>query len=242
MPGPGTLEAMTQQPPGYGAAGQQPQVRWAAPPQQGGYYPPPQPLPPAPPVPAKASGAGSFLFIAGWLVLMWAIEAADFITSGALDSFGIRPRSVESLPAVFVAPLLHFGFSHLAANSLPFLVLGTIVRMSGRRAFWIATLLAVLGSGLTAWLLAAPGSVTAGASGVIFGWLTYLLVRGLIAGNWMQILIAAVVFGFFGGMLWGVFPTVPGVSWQAHLGGAAGGLLAAWVLGRSARSRALTTG
>lgn len=231
---------MTQQHPGYGPAGQQPQVHWAPPPQQG-YYPPlPQPSPP--PLPAKPSASGAFLFIAGLLVLMWAIEAADFITAGALDSFGIRPRSVESLPAIVVAPVLHFSFSHLAANTLPFLVLGTITRMSGRRDFWIATLLAVLGSGLTAWLLAAPGSVTAGASGVIFGWLTYLLVRGLIAGNWTQILVAALVFGFFGGMLWGVFPTVPGVSWQAHLGGAAGGLLAAWVLGRSARSRALTTG
>ncbi len=233
---------MTQQPPGYGPSGQRPQVHWGPPPQQG-YYPPQlQPLQPAPAptLRAKPSGPGAFMFIAGLLVLLWAIEAADFVTAGALDSFGIRPRSVESLPAILVAPLLHFGFSHLAANSLPFLVLGTITRMSGRRDFWIATGFAVLGSGLTAWLLAAPNSVTAGASGLIFGWLTYLLVRGLIAGNWMQILIAAIVFGFFGGMLWGVFPTVPGVSWQAHLGGAAGGVLAAWMLGRSSRPRAST--
>lgn len=218
-------------------------MRWTPPPQQG-YRPPgypvPQPMPPAPMVRARPSMAGAVFFVGGLLALMWVVEAFDFVTMGALDSFGIRPRRIDSLPAVFVAPLLHFGFAHLMANSLPFLVLGTITRMSGRREFWIATLWAVLGSGLTAWLLAAPNSVTAGASGVIFGWLTFLLVRGLIAGNWKQILIAAVVFGFFGGMLWGVFPTVPGVSWQAHLGGAAGGIMAAWIVGGRPKPRALT--
>ena len=111
-------------------------------------------------------------------------------------------------------------------------MLGVLTRMTGRRTFWIATLASILVSGLFAWLLSAPNTVTAGASGLIFGWLTFLLVRGLFNRNWKQILIAAAVFGFFGGMLWGVFPTLPGVSWQGHLGGAVGGVLAAWWLQR----------
>ncbi|MFT3875310.1 MAG: rhomboid family intramembrane serine protease [Propioniciclava sp.] len=241
---------MTQQPPGYGPSGQPPHVRWTPPPPQGyqpppGYPPPgyPQPVPVAPLAPlapAKPTFGSALFFVGGLLALMWAVETVDFLMAGALDSYGILPRRIDRLPAVLVAPLLHFGFGHLMANSLPFLALGTLTRMAGRREFWLATLCAVLGSGLGAWLLGPPRSITAGASGVIFGWLVFLLVRGLIARNWKQILLAAVVFGFFGGMLWGVFPTVPGVSWQAHLGGAVGGLLAAWVVGGRPKPRALT--
>ena len=191
---------------------------------------PPAPYHPAVPVRRTPSLGGSIFFVGGWLALLWLLEIADAVLLGALDGLGVSPRVVAELPQILTAPLLHFGFEHLAANSLPFLVLGVLVRMTGRRAFWIATLIPVVTSGLAAWLLSAPGTVTAGASGLVFGWLTYLLVRGLFNGNWVQILIAAAVFGFFGGMLWGVFPTMPGVSWQGHLGGAAGGIAAAWAL------------
>ena len=174
-----------------------------------------------------------------WLVhlLQWLpVEAGIYRVNRVKNPQDVRvacsQRDEAELPQIFSAPLLHFGFEHLAANSLPFLVLGVLVRMTGRRAFWIATLIAVVASGLAAWLMSAPGTVTAGASGLVFGWLTYLLVRGLFNGDWVQILIAAAVFGFFGGMLWGVFPTMAGVSWQAHLGGVLGGVLAAWWLNR----------
>ncbi|HHU39431.1 MAG TPA: rhomboid family intramembrane serine protease [Propionibacterium sp.] len=168
----------------------------------------------------------------GWLVLLWVLEVVDLVLLGALDGFGVSPRVIAELPQVLTAPFLHFGFEHLMANSVPFLVLGVLTRMSGRRAFWVATAVSIVVSGLFAWLLSAPHTVTAGASGLIFGWLAFLLVRGLFNRNWKQILISAAVFGFFGGMLWGVFPTLPGVSWQGHLGGAVGGVLAAWWLPR----------
>ena len=178
----------------------------------------------------------SFFFVGSWLALMWLLEGIDVVTGGALDSLGVSPRIIGELPQIFTAPFLHFGFGHLMANSIPFLVLGTLTRMSGRREFWVATLSSIVVSGLLTWLISAPGSVTAGASGLVFGWLGYLLLRGLFARNWVQILIAAAVFGFFGGMLWGVFPTLPGVSWQAHLGGILGGVLAAWGLHRKANT------
>lgn len=207
--------------------------------QQYGWTPPPPsygrvavPPPASTLAPARPTLGLSVVFVGGWLVLLWVLEALDVVLLGALDGFGVSPRVIAELPQVLTAPFLHFGFEHLMANSLPFLVLGVLARMAGRRPFWVATLASILVSGLFAWLLSAPNTVTAGASGLVFGWLAFLLVRGLFNRNWKQILISAAVFGFFGGMLWGVFPTLPGVSWQGHLGGAVGGVLAAWWLQR----------
>ena len=207
--------------------------------QQYGWTPPPPsygrvavPPPASTLAPARPTLGSSGVFVGGWLVLLWVLEALDVVLLGALDGFGVSPRVIAELPQVLTAPFLHFGFEHLMANSLPFLVLGVLARMAGRRPFWVATLASILVSGLFAWLLSAPSTVTAGASGLVFGWLAFLLVRGLFNRNWKQILISAAVFGFFGGMLWGVFPTLPGVSWQGHLGGAVGGVLAAWWLQR----------
>lgn len=207
--------------------------------QQYGWTPPPPsygrvavPPPASTLAPARPTLGSSVVFVGGWLVLLWVLEALDAVLLGALDGFGVSPRVIAELPQVLTAPFLHFGFEHLMANSLPFLALGVLARMAGRRPFWVATLASILVSGLFAWLLSAPSTVTAGASGLVFGWLAFLLVRGLFNRNWKQILISAAVFGFFGGMLWGVFPTLPGVSWQGHLGGAVGGVLAAWWLQR----------
>ena len=208
---------------------------WTPPPPSYGRVPVPAPSSYAP-APTRPSLGSSVVFVGGWLALLWVLEVLDLVLIGALDGFGVSPRDVAELPQILTAPFLHFGFEHLMANSLPFLVLGVLARMAGRREFWVATLASILVSGVFAWLLSAPNTVTAGASGLIFGWLAFLLVRGLFNRNWKQILISAAVFGFFGGLLWGVFPTLPGISWQGHLGGAVGGVLAAWWLQRRARA------
>lgn len=195
-------------------------------------HPQSYPYPPVPVLDRRPTAVGSFFFIGSWLAFMWLLEGIDLITGGWLDTFGVSPRDVTELPQILTAPFLHFGFEHLMANSLPFLVLGIMARMTGRRSFWVATAAAIVCSGLVAWLVSAPHTVTAGASGLVFGWLGFLLVRGLFARNWVQILISAAVFGLFGGMLWGIFPTMSGISWQAHLGGVLGGVLAAWWLHR----------
>lgn len=203
---------------------------------QSGYAPAPYGTPVAP-VRRRPGIVASGLFMGTWLFLLWALEGVDTLLGGALDQFGVSPRDPAELPQILTAPFLHFGFSHVAANSIPFLVLGLIVLLSGGRQFLFATVAAAVGSGLFAWLLSEPRTVTAGASGLVFGWLAFLLVRGLFAGNWKQILIAAAVFGFFGGILWGIFPGQPGISWQGHLGGAVGGGLAAWWLVRRAKTK-----
>ena len=180
---------------------------------------------------------GKALIVVGSLLaVMWALELLDAVTLNALDSFGIQPRQLSELPNILWAPLLHFGWPHLISNSVPFLVLGVLVYLSGTGRFVWTTLISAIVSGLTAWLLAPPGSITAGASGVIFGYLTYLLVRGFYSRKIGQILLAVVVFAIYGTVLLGVLPGTPGVSWQAHLGGAVGGVLSAWWLhGRDLR-------
>lgn len=163
----------------------------------------------------------------GLLVVMWGLEIFDQATRNSLDPLGIEPRRTDSFDNFLWAPWLHGDFAHLASNSLPFLVLGALVVMDGWGRWLGTTALVVVTSGLAVWLLSPPGSITLGASGVVFGWLTYVMLRGFWTRSPGQIATGVVLFLFYGGMLWGVLPSAPGISWQAHLGGAIGGVVAA---------------
>jgi len=159
--------------------------------------------------------------------LLWVVEGVDQADAHRLDQYGIQPRSGEGLLGIFVAPFLHGSWAHLISNTVPFFVLGVVVLLDGWRRWFVATLWIVVLSGATVWLISPPGSVTLGASGVVFGWLTYLIARGFYTRAPGQIALGVVVFLFYGGILLGVLPSTAGVSWQAHLGGAIGGVLAA---------------
>lgn len=161
--------------------------------------------------------------------LMWGLEGVDTLSGNALDQLGLSSWVPGDLWGVFTSPLVHLGWQHLANNSVPLLVLGFLVALAGMRRWLATTLVVVLTSGITAWLLSPPGTLTLGASGVVFGWLSYLLVRGWWSRDWRQVMIGLVVLALYGGVLWGVLPTDPNISWQGHLGGAAGGVLAAWL-------------
>lgn len=163
----------------------------------------------------------------GLVAVLWVLEGVDQATGNALDPYGIEPRQLDSLDNVFWAPWLHSGYAHLLSNTVPFFVLGLIVLLDGWGRWLRTSLVVVLVSGAAVWLLAPTGSLTLGASGVVFGWLTYLMVRGLYSRSPGQVATGAVLFLFYGGLLWGVLPTDAGVSWQAHAGGALGGLFAA---------------
>ena len=167
------------------------------------------------------------------VAFMWVLEAYDYATSHSLDDNGIEPRTSEGIVGIVVAPWLHHGWGHLISNSVPFLALGTLALLDGWRRWLWATVTIVLASGLTVWLFSPDNSITAGASGVVFGWLTYLLVRGFYSGSFAQVGIGLVVFLVYGGILWGVLPGDAGISWQGHLGGAVGGVLAARWLHRA---------
>ena len=163
---------------------------------------------------------------------LWALEGLDQLSGNALDTYGIHARDVDGLPEIFTAPLLHAGWEHLVSNSVPFFALGLLVLLGGLARWVVATLVSVVSSGLAAWLLTPAGTIVLGASGLIFGWLTYLLVRGLWSRRPGQVALAVVILLVYGGLLWGVLPGAAGSSWQAHLGGAVGGVLAAWLLHR----------
>jgi membrane associated rhomboid family serine protease len=164
---------------------------------------------------------------------MWGAFAANFVLGGALLQYGIVPRSLDGLWGVLFAPFLHGSLAHLLSNTVPFLVLGWLILIRNRKHLRPVTLTAMLGAGLMAWLLGAPGSVHIGASGVIFGYLGFLMLAGLYARTWGSILLSVLVTGLWGGLVFGVLPGQPGISWQAHLGGFIGGIWAAKLLRRS---------
>ena len=180
---------------------------------------------PTPGQPTRAQVATRWT--AGLTALMFGLEGVDTVVGHAMDGWGIVPRDPERLPSIIVATLLHLGWGHLLANALPMMVFGFLLLLEGLRRFVQVTLIVTVVSGMTVWLLSAPGSVTLGASGVIFGWFLYLLARGVYTRSATQILVAVVILLVWGGMLWGVLPLQVGVSWQAHLGGAVGGVIAA---------------
>lgn len=197
----------------------------------GGYQPVPRPTGTLVKRPVETP-AGAAKFMAGALALLWVLELVDWLTLNYLDTFAIQARNPDGLLNIFFAPLLHFGWDHLLSNSLPLFVFGWLVMVSGRTQWIVATLSSVVVSGLFAWAFTPYGAYVAGASGVIFGWFAYLLVRGIWTRDWRQLLIAVGLVVVYGGMVWGVLPTQPGVSWQAHLGGAVGGVAAAAIMHR----------
>jgi membrane associated rhomboid family serine protease len=170
--------------------------------------------------------------LGGALAAMWASLGVNAVLGGALFQYGVVPRTVIGLRGILFAPFVHGSAAHLAANSVPFALLGWLVMLTGRGRFVRVTLAAMLGSGLMAWLLGAPGSVHVGASGVIFGYLGYLMVNGLFTRNVWSILLSVGVTALWGGLVFGVLPGQTGISWQAHFGGFVAGVFAARSLGR----------
>ena len=168
--------------------------------------------------------------------VLYVVEAADVVSGGALDAEGgIEPREFDGLDGVLFAPLLHGDWAHLAANTVPFLVFGFLAMAGGIRQFVVVTATIWLLGGLGVWLLGPADTNHIGASGVIFGWLVFLLARGFYTRSAAQIVLAVGLFLIWGGVLWGVLPGDPGISWQGHLFGALAGLLAARLSGRADR-------
>jgi len=189
---------------------------------------------PEPSAPGKESLAarakGGLLLMGGFVALLSVIELINTLLLHTLNrTFGLRPRSLDGALDILTFPLLHASFGHLFSNALPLIIFGFLVFLSGLRVFLITMALSWLGSGVAVWLIG--GGVTVGASGLVFGLFAFLLVRGVLNRNWWQLLLSVVLFLAYGGILFGILPSVMGVvSWQAHLGGAAGGILAAVLL------------
>lgn len=189
------------------------------------------------------------LTIVTFVVLLWLIELWDSLTGHRLDDNGIRPLESDGLLGILFAPLLHSDWDHLIANSIPALVLGFLMTLAGMSRFIFATAIVWILGGFGTWLIGNVGTYCPyvrcetnhiGASGLIFGWLAFLIVFGFFTRKIWEIVIGVVVLLLYGSILLGVLPGTPGVSWQGHLSGAVAGVIAAYVLsGPERKARAL---
>ncbi|WP_287899847.1 rhomboid family intramembrane serine protease [Arthrobacter sp.] len=177
--------------------------------------------------PGRSRVATAAVTIGGFVLLLWVIELVDAVMGHRLDSFGIRPWNPSGLSGILFAPLLHLGWGHLIANTGPLLVLGFVILLSGVGAWLRVTAVVWLVGGIGTWLTGGPGSLHLGASGLVFGWIVYLVLRGVFTRSVLQIALGVVILLAYGAVLWGVFPGQTGISWQGHLFGAIGGGLAA---------------
>ena len=178
----------------------------------------------------------SFVAMCAVVPLLFAIEGVDQWLGSGLDlDAGIIPHRIDGLDGIFFGPFLHHGFDHLYSNSVPLILLGTFVLAAGARRFLYSTLLIMLISGLGVWFTGSPNSIVVGASGVIFGYLGLLLTRGIVERSWWNLGVVVLVGLLYGWHLLGVLPTDERVSWQGHLFGLLGGVLAAVLFRRSSR-------
>ncbi|KAA1013491.1 rhomboid family intramembrane serine protease [Paraburkholderia panacisoli] len=184
----------------------------------------------------KARVALLALFVGSMWAVFFLSVALPFLN---LNRHGVVPRSLGGLQGILFAPWLHASLGHISANTSGLLVLGWLCLWPRISNFWAATAGAMLGAGLCAWLFGAPDSIHIGASGLVFGYAGYLVARGYYTRKIVPILVALFVVSSFGlSMLSGVLPLYPGLSWQSHIGGVLGGVLAARI-GSSSRSRGL---
>ncbi|WP_082259714.1 MULTISPECIES: rhomboid family intramembrane serine protease [unclassified Corynebacterium] len=169
-------------------------------------------------------------FAIGYLVIIWAVHIISLFSPIPLQYFGIHPLELDGLLYIFTSPLLHGSFEHLISNSLPGALFAYLIGYSGKRVFWEVTMFVVIIGGLGTWVFGGVGTNHIGASGLVYGWLTYLLVRGFFNRSGQQITMGLVLGFMYSGLIWGVLPGTPGVSWQAHLFGAIGGFVAGMVI------------
>jgi membrane associated rhomboid family serine protease len=174
-------------------------------------------------------------WVLGFVAVLWAVEAMDWVLLGSLDGFGIRPRETFGLVGIALAPFLHGSFAHLMANTTALIPLGLLVTARRKTDLVLVSIPVVLLGGAAVWLLGRAGSVHIGASGLVFGWFGYLLALGWYERSPRAVVVALFVGLLYGGMIFGVLPGQPGISWESHLFGFFAGGFAARTLSRRRR-------
>ncbi|MDJ0703265.1 MAG: rhomboid family intramembrane serine protease [Leptolyngbyaceae cyanobacterium MO_188.B28] len=171
------------------------------------------------------------LILGAFVAILGTLELIDqLLFAGELNRYGIRPRTLAGLKGILFAPFLHGDFEHLIANIIPLITLGWFVMLREISDFFIVTSVSMVVGGLGTWLIGQPGSVHIGASSLVFGYLGFLLLRGYFEGSFTAMALSAAAFTLYGGTIIGMFPNQPGISWQGHLFGFIGGILAARLL------------
>lgn len=168
-----------------------------------------------------------FTYAIGYVVVIWAVHILNvFVFGGYLNYFGIHPLDPSSLPHIVTSPILHANLEHLLSNTVPGAIFAFLIGYSGHRVFWEVTAFVVLIGGLGTWVFGGVGTNHIGASMLVYGWLAYLIVRGIFNRSGGQIALGVTLGLMYSGLIWGVLPINEGVSWQAHLFGAIGGIVA----------------
>jgi membrane associated rhomboid family serine protease len=173
----------------------------------------------------------ALIVMVAFLALIWLLQVVNAADHYRLDQeYGILPRSVGRLGDIFTAPFLHENWKHIEGNSLPLFVLGLAAAYRSLLRFAALTVFVAITSGLAVWFFQSGNSVTIGASGLIFGYFGYVLVRGIVDRNWIDLLVGLLAGAAYYSILAVALPGTPGISWLGHLGGLIGGVAAAWLL------------
>lgn len=169
--------------------------------------------------------------------ILWLVQLAQTLWPGDFGQFGIYPRHPSGLLGIPLAPWIHHSWWHLIGNSIPFLVLGALLELSSRKAFWNITVFLVLISGLGTWLMGSTG-YHVGASGLVLGYWSFLLADAYFSRSIKAALIAIVVFMLYGGLLFTFLDFRAHISWAGHVSGMLAGVLAASVVNNRKRNQA----
>lgn len=171
---------------------------------------------------------GLFVMV-GFLAILWIIQIANWADHYQLSyEYGIIPHHLSRLPDIFTAPFLHFSWTHIEGNSGPLFIFGFLAAYRGVRKFLGVTLLVAITSGLAAWFFESSNSVGAGASGLVFGYFGYIIVRGFFDQHLIDVMLGLVMALCFAYQFSVLLPA-QGIGWQAHIGGVVGGVVAGWV-------------
>lgn len=179
------------------------------------------------------------VLMSAFVAVLWILQVFNWADGYRLDyQLGILPHQVSRLPEIFTAPFLHVSWQHIEGNTVPLFVLGVLAAYRGIKKFLLLTLIVAVTSGLAVWLFQSGNELTVGASGLIFGYFGYVVVRGFFDRNLVDIGVGIVAGVLYWTILEVAIPGTPGISWIGHLGGLFGGVVAAWVL----RERATAVG
>ena len=172
----------------------------------------------------------ALIVMGAFLAVLWVLQILNWADGYRLDTeFGLLPERVSRLPEIFTAPFLHFSWQHIEGNSVPLFVLGVLAAYRSIPRFLLVSLIVAVTSGLAVWLFQSGNELTVGASGLIFGYFGYVLIRGFFDRSPVDIGVGLVAGVLYWTILQVALPGTPGVSWIGHLGGLAGGVIAAWV-------------
>ena len=185
----------------------------------------------------------ALVVMAAFLVLIWVLQVANWADGYRLDtSYGIWPRDIGRVQDIFTAPFLHLSWNHIEGNSVPLFILGFLSAYRGVVKFVMVTLIVAVTSGLAVWMFQSGNEMTVGASGLIFGYFGYVLVRGLFDRNLIDVGVGIAAALMYWTILQVAIPGTPGISWIGHLGGLVGGVLAGWVLRARTDQATVTAG